>query len=47
MGHFYTLTLLALFSALASAAVHPEATLPFLEYCKYFKYPAEAHQVIT
>lgn len=33
---------------LASAAVcieHPEATLPFTEYCKYFHYPVEVHYI--
>ena len=32
---------------LASSKVHPEAKLYFLDYCKYFNYPAEAHDVIT
>ena len=27
--------------------VHPEAQLPFLEYCKYYNYPVEAHRVTT
>lgn len=32
---------------LAHAKVHPEAKLPFLEYCKHFNYPAESHDIIT
>ena len=28
-------------------AVHPEATLPFIDYCNYFSYPVESHRVTT
>lgn len=38
---------LAILTFLAAAKVHPEAKLYFLDYCKYFGYPAEAHDVIT
>jgi hypothetical protein len=24
---------------------HPEATLPFLKYCKHFNYPVEVHYI--
>ena len=27
--------------------VHPEATLPFINYCQYFNYPIESHRVTT
>lgn len=36
-----------LLAIVSSMRVHPEAQLPFLEYCKYYNYPAEAHRVTT
>ena len=26
---------------------HPEANLQIMDYCRHFKYPIEAHKVIT
>lgn len=44
--YLYLAVLLAL-ASIAAAKVHPEAKLPFLDYCKHFGYPAEAHKVVT
>lgn len=46
MKHIYILTFV-LFFILTAAKIHPEAKLPFLEYCKHFGYPAESHDVVT
>ena len=36
---------IALFLISANAKLHPEAKLEFLDYCKYFGYPAESHVI--
>lgn len=38
---------LLLLLGLAFAKIHPEAKLPFMEYCKHFGYPVEQHNVTT
>lgn len=43
----YTIILLLTCFVLTLSKVHPEAKLPFLDYCKHFNYPAEAHDVVT
>lgn len=42
----YTLILVTLVVGVQTV-LHPEAKLPFLEYCRYFRYPAQTHKVIT
>ena len=46
MRQLYIFTVLLL-AGLALTKVHPEAKLYFLDYCRYYNYPAEAHDVIT
>ena len=41
------LALGACLKASLSTANHPEALMPIMTYCKYFKYPVEAHTVTT
>lgn len=45
MNFYLTIFLVLLLEA--ESALHPEAKLSFLDYCKHFKYPAESHQVVT
>lgn len=35
------------FLAVAIAKLHPEAKLHFVEYCQYFKYPVQSHEIQT
>ena len=30
-----------------SLAMHPEARLPFIDYCTFYNYPVESHRVTT
>lgn len=41
---FKILTIISLILAV-SAKLHPEAKLPFVEYCQYFNYPVEEHVI--
>ena len=34
-------------ATLSTSVVHPEAKLSFMQYCRYFNYPVEAHTVVT
>jgi gastric triacylglycerol lipase len=47
MAHFKTFFLLAALILVITECAHPEAKLEFLDYCKYYNYPAEKHTVIT
>ena len=38
---------LAVFIVLIAAKEHPEAKLPFMDYCKFYNYPAQYHDVTT
>ena len=31
----------------SSLKMHPEARLPFMDYCAYYNYPVESHRVTT
>ena len=42
----FTIVILAVL-ALYSNCAHTEAKYPFIEYCKYYKYPVEEHFVKT
>lgn len=43
-AYFLTSFLMVL---LAVEAVHPEAKLEFMDYCKFYNYPVEKHTVVT
>jgi hypothetical protein len=42
-----SIAIILLLSVLVTADKHPEAKLPIMDYCKYFRYPVESHKVIT
>lgn len=46
MNILYFATLVLIFIQ-SRGKVHPESKLPFLDYCRYFGYPAESHEVTT
>jgi len=44
---FCIVLLLSLSTKVISNKIHPEARLPFPEYCSFFGYPSETHHVTT
>jgi hypothetical protein len=43
----YLVVLLCLLASISLTKVHPEAKLYFTDYCRYFNYPVQVHEVTT